>query len=233
MEQVAILGGTFDPVHIGHLVVAQTALSQLGLDRVIWVPARRPPHKQSLAYEHRRAMVEKAIAGNSAFTISPLDMEQMEQVEPDYAIATLAYLQKVYPNQQWHWIIGLDSFQTLPLWYCRERLIPSCQWIVAPRFVPVADTTTFSDRSGSHDKKQPTVSDSWLCQQVVRQLADRNILIRWQLLQMPTIGISSSLIRQYCRQNRSIRYLVPDDIQAYITSHNLYTDGITESQART
>ncbi|HEY9728834.1 MAG TPA: nicotinate (nicotinamide) nucleotide adenylyltransferase [Chroococcales cyanobacterium] len=230
MEQLAILGGTFDPVHIGHLVVAQTALSQLGLDRVIWVPTRHPPHKQSLAYEHRRSMVEKAIAGNSAFAISPLDMDR---AEPDYAIATLAYLQKVYPNQQWYWIIGLDSFQTLPLWYCRERLIPSCQWIVAPRFVPVADTTTFCDRSDSSYKQQPTTSDSWLCQQVVRQLAAQNILIRWQLLQMPTLGISSSLIRQYCRQNRSIRYLVPDNVRAYITAQNLYTDGITEFQADT
>lgn len=230
MEQVAILGGTFDPVHIGHLVIAQAALSQLALERVIWVPARRPPHKQSLAYEHRRSMVEKAIAGNSAFAISPLDMDR---AEPDYAIATLTYLQKVYPNQQWCWIIGLDSFQTLPLWYCRERLIPSCLWLVAPRFVPVADTSTFSDRTDSSHKKQPTTSDRWLCQQVVGQLAAQNIRIRWQLLQMPNIGISSSLIRQYCRNGRSIRYLVPDNVRAYITAHNLYTDGITESQAST
>ena len=231
MEQVAILGGTFDPVHIGHLIVAQTALSQLGLDRVIWVPARHPPHKQSLAYEHRRSMVEKAIAGNSAFALSPLEIEP---AKPDYALATLAYLQTVYPNQQWHWIIGLDSFQTLPLWYCRERLIPSCQWLVAPRFVPVADTTTFSvsDRSDSRYSQQSISPDIWLCQKVVSQLTAQNILIRWQLLQMPTIGISSSLIRQYCRQNRSIRYLVPDDVRAYITAHHLYTDGITESQSR-
>ncbi len=232
MEQVAILGGTFDPVHVGHLIVAQTALSQLGLDRVIWVPARHPPHKESLAYEHRRSMVEKAIAGNSAFTISPLEIEP---AKPDYAIATLAYLQTVYPNQQWHWIIGLDSFRTLPLWYCRERLIPSCQWLVAPRFVPVADTTTFSvsDRSDSRRKQQPTASDSSICQQVVRQLASQNILIRWQLLQMPTIGISSSLIRQNCRNGRSIRYLVPDKVRAYIRTHNLYTDGMAESPAGT
>ena len=90
---------------------------------------------------------------------------------------------------------------------------------------------TFSDRSDSSHKQQPTASDSGLCQQVVGQLAAQNIPIRWQLLHMPTIGISSSLIRRYCRQNRSIRYLVPDNVRAYITAHNLYTDGTTECQA--
>jgi nicotinate-nucleotide adenylyltransferase len=226
MGHLAILGGTFDPVHVGHLVLAQTALSQLGLNKVIWVPARRPPHKQGLAYEHRRSMVEMAIAGNSAFAISPLDMEQ---TEPDYAIATLAYLQEAYPNQQWHWIIGLDSFQTLPLWYCRERLIPACKWLVAPRSAVVNDTMAFSHQSDSIETQQPT-SDNWLCQQVVGQLASQDIPVRWDLLQMPPIGISSSLIRQYCRQGRSIRYLVPEDVRTYITTHNLYIDCTTESK---
>jgi nicotinate-nucleotide adenylyltransferase len=220
MGHVAILGGTFDPVHWGHLLLAQTALNQLSLDRVIWIPARRPPHKQGLAYEHRRLMVERAIADNPAFVV---DAMETAQADTDYAIGTLAYLQDTYPNHQWYWIIGLDAFQTLPLWYHRERLIPACDWLVAPRPLPITGTAALFTESDSVPKREDS-QGSWLCQQVVRQLASQDIPIRWQLLQMPPVGISSSLIRHYCRQRRSIRYLVPEEVRAYIITHNLYLD---------
>lgn len=208
MARVAIFGGTFDPVHWGHLLLAETASSLLDLERVIWVPARRPPHKQGIAYEHRRAMVERAIANNPAFALAP---EKPNHAAPDYAIETLLNLQETYPNRHWYWIVGLDTFQTLPLWYRREQLVPACDWLVAPRLA-MGD----SAREGL---------DAWensLCQQVAEKLAAENISIRWHLLQMPLVGISSSLIRQYCRQHRSIRYLVPEAVRSYIATHNLY-----------
>jgi nicotinate-nucleotide adenylyltransferase len=219
MGQVAIFGGTFDPVHWGHLLLAETALSQLGLDKVIWVPTRRPPHKQGLAYEHRRLMVERAIALNPAFGIASVETAHPDT---DYAIETLAYLQDIYPNHQWYWILGLDAFQTLPLWYRREKLIPACYWLVAPRPGTRAKTDSLFTKSISAQEGNDT-QESW-CQQVTGQLASQDIPIRWQLLQMPPVGISSSLIRQYCRQRRSIRYLVPEDVRAYITTYNLYLD---------
>jgi nicotinate-nucleotide adenylyltransferase len=218
MGQVAILGGTFDPIHWGHLLLAQTALSQLNLDRVIWVPAYRPPHKRGLAYEHRRLMVESAIADNPAFEVVQM---KTAYTKPDYAIETLTYLQDTYPEHQWYWIVGLDAFQTLPLWYCREKLIPACHWLVAPRPVPIAGTDTLFTHTDSTQQGR-SIPESRLCQQVVQQLAFQHIPIRWQLLQMPLISISSSLIRQYCRQRRSIRYLVPEDVRAYIATHKLY-----------
>ena len=220
MGQVAILGGMFDPVHWGHLLVAQTALDQLSLDQVIWVPASRPPHKHGLAYEHRRLMVEMAIADNPAFVLSPMEISQ---TSPDYAIGTLVHLQYNYPNCQWYWIIGLDAFQTLPRWYCREKLIPACDWLVAPRSVLVTSTAALGVESASQDQEVDP-HNIWLCQHIVGQLAAQNIAIRWQLLQMPLVSISSSLIRQYCRQRRSIRYLVPEAVRAYITTQNLYLD---------
>ncbi|HEY9637803.1 MAG TPA: nicotinate (nicotinamide) nucleotide adenylyltransferase [Coleofasciculaceae cyanobacterium] len=221
MGQVAILGGTFDPVHWGHFWLAQTALSQLNLDKVIWVPARRPPHKRGSAYEHRRLMVERAIADNPAFAVAPIETAH---TEPDYAIRTLAYLQDVYPNHQWYWIVGLDTFGTLPLWYRREELIPACDWLVAPRRVPMSETDIFT--TSDSGRKERDTPESVLCRRVAHQLAAQNIPIRWQLLQMPLIGISSSLIRQYCRQHRSIRYLVPEAVRAYIMTHNLYIESI-------
>lgn len=215
MERIAILGGTFDPVHWGHLVLAQTALDRLSLEKVIWVPVRNPPHKHGLAYKHRRLMVEIAIADNLAFV---LEEGNVDCAEPDYAINTLASLQKTYPNRQWVWILGLDAFQTLPRWYGRQQLIPACDWLVAPRPLPLTEIAT------EPSFQQPVdFQSSQLCQQIVTQLASQNIPIRWQLLPMPPLGISSSLIRRYCQQNRSIRYLVPDGVQAYISACNLYS----------
>lgn len=202
MEKVAIFGGTFDPIHLGHLIVAETALSQLNLDLVIWVPSGHPPHKNGLAYVHRRAMVELAIANHPSFICSPV---ATLPTGTDYAVKTLTALQVIYPQQQWSWIIGLDAFLTLPRWYGREKLIPACHWLVAPR--PPCQTAT---------KKSPEL------QEVVKQLASSNLKISWQLLQMPTIGISSSLIRQNCHNGHSIRYLVPEVVETYITTHNLY-----------
>ncbi|HBY77168.1 MAG TPA: nicotinate (nicotinamide) nucleotide adenylyltransferase, partial [Cyanobacteria bacterium UBA11148] len=132
MDRVAILGGTFDPVHWGHLLIAETALSQLSLDRVLWVPNRHPPHKRALPYEHRRLMVKKAIANHPAFILSEIEVANSQS---DYALFTLLNLQNAYPNCQWYWIVGIDAFQTLPRWYGRERLIPACDWLVAPRLL--------------------------------------------------------------------------------------------------
>jgi nicotinate-nucleotide adenylyltransferase len=203
MGQLAIFGGTFDPIHWGHLVVAQTALSQLNLELVIWVPAGHPPHKTGLASVQRRLMVEFAIANHPAFILSPVESSP---TETDYAIKSFTALQDLYPQNHWSWIIGIDAFLTLPRWHGREILIPACNWLVAPR-------PYFSDTT-------ETLQIS--CQKVVAQLAAQEIKIHWQLLQMPAIGISSSLIRQYCQSGRSIRYLVPEVIEDYITSQNLY-----------
>jgi nicotinate-nucleotide adenylyltransferase len=220
MKPLAILGGTFDPVHLGHLLIAQTALSQLELDNVIWIPARRPPHKGALAYEHRCSMVEKAIADNPAFVLNAV---QTEDTDPDYAIETLTHLQQAYPNRQWYWIIGIDAFQTLPRWYHCEKLALACDWLVAPRPVSVAATTAVFLKGNSENKEIDT-QISQLCQQVSEQFASQNIPLRWQLLQMPLVDISSSLIRQYCRQGHSIRYLVPENVRAYIMTHTLYSE---------
>lgn len=218
MGRVAILGGTFDPVHWGHLVLAETALSHLDLEKVIWVPVQQPPHKRCSDYEHRRLMVEIAIAQNSAFV---LEERKTSQSEPDYAIGTLAALQNTYPNRQWFWILGLDAFGSLPGWYGRERLIPACDWVVAPRTLPNRVATAVFSTSTSVQLETDAQSRQ-LCEQVAKQLNSQDILIRWQLLPMPPVGISSSLIRQYCRQRRSIRYLVPEGVRAYIAAHNLY-----------
>lgn len=205
MRKVGILGGTFDPIHWGHLLIAETALNQVELEQVIWVPSWSPPHKQKTEiFKHRLEMVQQAIAGHPAFTIS---IEAANR-EPSDPIETLIDIQVVYPNAHGHWIVGLDAFQTLPRWYRRKELAAECDWLIAPRIV-----TTLAEN----------IDQLQLCEQVAQKLAAEGINIRWQMLQMPWIGLSSSLIRQYCRDGNSLRYLVPEAVRQYIATHNLYS----------
>ncbi|MFB2897059.1 nicotinate (nicotinamide) nucleotide adenylyltransferase [Aerosakkonemataceae cyanobacterium BLCC-F50] len=204
MQKVAIFGGTFDPIHWGHLLIAQTALDRLGLDRVIWVVDRSPPHKQlstQLNFQYRWEMVQLAIADRPAFILPDITTKSPGH---SYAIETLTHLQAVYPQTHWHWIVGQDAFATLPRWYRRQELIPECDWLVAPR------------PEGSN------IELELLCKTVVEQLATQSIPICWQVLSVPPVAISSSLIRQYCQQNRSIRYLVPEAVRTYILNQQLY-----------
>lgn len=220
MQKIGILGGTFNPIHWGHLLMAESALEQAALDQVIWLPMKASPHKaqhDDVGFEHRLVMVQQAIADHPAFTASAIEANR---TGPSYAIATLKDLQKLHPQTQWFWIVGLDTFQTLPRWYGRQELVEACSWLVAPRPGAIADqcgkTCDFNATQEASD------STAIGCKDVARALADQSLQIRWQVLQMPSIGISSSLVRQYCRDRRSLRYLVPESVRIYLLAHQFY-----------
>ncbi|MEH1784506.1 nicotinate (nicotinamide) nucleotide adenylyltransferase [Nostoc sp.] len=212
MQQLAIFGGTFDPIHWGHLLVAETALHQVCLEKVIWVPSLNPPHKEAALFEHRVQMLQLAIKDNPAFTVS---LVETNRSGTSYAINTLIDLSACYPNTQWYWIVGLDTFQTLPLWHRGHELAQMCDWLIAPRLLG-GETITQS---------------KLICKQVEQQLREQSSTIHWQLLNIPLVGVSSSLIRKFCRDNfvnpkgerQSIRYLVPESVRSYITNNNLYS----------
>jgi nicotinate-nucleotide adenylyltransferase len=209
MQKLAILGGTFNPVHRGHLLMATTALRQYALDQVLWVPTPTPPHKPSadLAnFSHRLEMIKQAIAPYPTFAVSEIERQRAGR---SYALHTFLDLQEAYPARQWFWIVGLDAFQSLPRWYRRHEWVDRCRWLVAPR--PLGEP---SDLCASHIQAQ--------CQQVAEQMRQQGNPIDWDLLPMPLIGVSSSLVRQYCRDHRPIDQLVPESVQAYIAMHQLY-----------
>lgn len=216
MEKIGILGGTFDPIHLGHLLMAETAFDQVSLDRVIWVPSYHPPHKSSdhlQPFVHRWAMVQQAIADHPSFEVSDVEASRPNV---SYAINTLADLKITYPSATWFWIIGLDAFESLPRWYRGAEIASECNWLVAPRpIVPVYAEPSSPAFDGLSQSQQQ-------CQNVVNQMEQKSTPICWQLLNIPAVGISSSLVRQYCRDRRSIRYLVPDSVRAYIAKQNLY-----------
>ena len=249
MSKIAIFGGTFNPIHWGHLLLAETAFDQFHLDRVLWVPTFRPVYKAQplLAFEHRLAMVHRAIADHPAFAVSAIDAQQSGT---SYAIATFIALQALEPGAIWYWIVGSDAFQSLPKWQGSQTLMAQCRWLVAPRMPEGegrGERREESEEAGEageekgrgesqeiEDRKQKTeegkahaitTNQSTTQNSKLKTQNSSSPSLHWHPLHMPSVAISSSLIRQRCREGRSIRYLVPEAVHSYITEQNLYQMG--------
>ncbi|WP_265235042.1 nicotinate (nicotinamide) nucleotide adenylyltransferase [Lyngbya sp. CCAP 1446/10] len=229
MEKVAILGGTFDPVHCGHLLMAETAVSQFGIDRVIWAIDHTPRHKSHsvlASFDQRREMVALATAGRSDFAFLPVDTN----ASGTSAIDTLLYLQNLATEAQRYWIIGADALQTLPKWPRCAEIAGLCDWLVAGReSVGVGESemgkSSIDDWAG--DNMQ--VETSAVCCKVAEQMAVLGVQLRWQVLAMRAIEISSSHIRRCSAESRDFRYLVPESVRSYIATHSLYQQPAVES----
>ncbi|MCJ7791038.1 MAG: nicotinate-nucleotide adenylyltransferase [Dehalococcoidia bacterium] len=194
---IGILGGTFDPIHIGHLVVAEEARIKLGLREVLFVPAGQPWLKLGRNITpavHRVEMVRRAIADNPNFKLCTLEVERPG---PSYTVDTLAMLRKQLGSEaSLFFILGRDTLAELPLWKEPEKLVQLCRLVVVPRL-------------GSKDLKHLETAIPGLLDKVIQ-------------LDMPVIGISSSGIRQRIAQGLPIRYLVPAEVEKYITEHKIY-----------
>ena len=207
MIKRGIFGGTFDPIHWGHLKIAQAALLTHSLQEIIWVPQLLPPRKTpQTTIAQRWSMAELAIAPYPQFCL-PMDLALWRRnfsQSPDYAIDTFGLLQSLYPASRWFWILGVDSFLTLPRWKGRAELIPKCHWLVAAR--------------NWQDQEQ--------LEQVAVELQTQGIEIIWELLPMEAIDISSSLIRQTCQAHQPLDHLLPAPVWEYLIQHHLYSDPI-------
>ena len=235
MGKIAIFGGTFDPVHRGHLLVAQAAASQFNLDRVIWVPDRAPPHKwrsDLASFERRRSMLALALGDRPDFLLAPLEANPSGS---SFAIDTLLYLQKMYPGDRWYWIIGSDAFRTLPKWHRSAEIGRLCHWLVGPRpsqeDAQTAESGDIGAASEWGDSLRNVSSDTGdrmqvetnaVCCKVAEQMALLDVEICWEVLSMGAIEISSSHIRRCSAENRNIRDLVPEVVGSYIAAHQLY-----------
>lgn len=194
---IGILGGTFDPIHIGHLVVAEEARTKLGLSEVLFVPAGQPWLKQArdiTPAAHRVEMVRRAIADNPYFKLSTLEVDHPG---PSYTVDTLTLLQdQLSSESSLFFILGRDTLAELPLWKEPRKVIQLCRLVVPPRL-------------GSRDLRH--------LEEAIPGLLDKVIQ-----LDMPVIGISSSEIRHRIAQGLPIRYLVPVEVEKYITEHKIY-----------
>jgi len=189
-----IMGGTFDPIHVAHLIVAEQVADQLGLTRVIFVPSARPPHKPNgdvTPVGHRLEMVRLAIDGNDRLELSDLEAKRPE---PSYTIDTIMqFRRELGGEERLHFIMGADSLTQFFTWKEPLRLLSACEFVVVPR---------------------PGVS---------LDDGDDRIRERAAVLDTPLIEVSSSDIRDRVRSGRSIRYLVPRTVETYILEKNLYS----------
>ena len=196
--RTGILGGTFNPPHIGHLIAAQEAHLQLGLDRVVFMPAGIPPHKQRGVEEpgavHRLAMCRHAIGSDPRFEVSAIEIDRPG---PSYTVDTLEELNSRAPDTELFLIVGGDIAAGLPEWREPERVLSLATLAVAQR--------EGTDRA-SIDEALAQVEGGG----------------RVRFFEMPMISISSSAIRERVRTGESIRYLVPDAVAAYVDEHGLY-----------
>ena len=196
--RVGVLGGTFDPIHIGHLILAEEARDQLDLDFVYFVPAGDPPHKQSrrlAPVEARVQMAELAIATNEAFRISRVDADRPG---PHYTIDMVQIIQgQLPPESALFFLMGFDSLAELPTWHEPARLIAACHLVALTR----------------HD-----IEVDW----AKLDTALPGVRQRVTILDMPELEIASHQLQERIREGRSIRYLVPDEVGAYIREKGLY-----------
>ncbi len=198
IRRLGVLGGTFDPIHHGHLVAAEEVHYQLGLDLVLLVPARTPPHKRQQPIsppDHRLKMVELAIGDNPHLAVSRVDMDR---AGPCYTADTLAILRAQCTSvSDLFFIEGADSLADILTWYQPQRLIELCDLAVVAR--PGVEV----DLEG-----------------LERQLPGLTRRVHW--VPTPRLEISSSDLRARVREGRPISYLVPPAVQAYILEHKLY-----------
>jgi nicotinate-nucleotide adenylyltransferase len=197
-----LFGGSFDPIHIGHLLIARHVAETLGLDRVVFMPSPHPPHKprESLSPPaHRIEMVRRAIAGEPLFSVSDWEMTHDG---PRYTVDTVEHFRAEWgPGVEVCWLIGSDSLGELHTWKDVGRLVERCRIVTVPR--PGADAPDLSVLAG-------LVSAARLAQ------------LRRDVLAVPRIDISATDIRRRVRAGRSIRYLIPDSVREYIEASGLY-----------
>jgi nicotinate-nucleotide adenylyltransferase len=212
-RRLGVFGGTFDPIHYGHLAIAEEAREVLGLEQVLFVPAARPPHKQdrpTSPAEDRAAMVGLAIADNPAFGLSRIELDRPGL---SYTVDTIRALREQLDGggeaggvELW-FVCSVEAVREMPTWHEPRELVRLCRFAVAPR---------------------PGVarpSRRWLTEQL-------GTAEPFVFLDGPHVGISASEIRARAGAGRSIRYLVPPPVAAYVAAHRLYA-GATAGPAPT
>lgn len=203
--RIAILGGTFDPIHQAHLVIAEQAREQARLDEVWFVPAARPPHKTAqplTAFDKRADMIELAIAGNPAFRLERIESER---AGPSYTVETLDALHQRHPDADLHLILGADCLPDLPTWYQPQRIVAMAKLIVVAR----PGWSIWTDERIRSALRLP-----------------ENTPLHLQIVAVPQIDIASRDLRRRLAAGLSVRYMLPNAVLAYIDDKRLYREQV-------
>jgi len=201
-QRIGILGGTFDPPHVGHLWLATLAADAIGLDRVLFMPAAQPPHKGGrlvTSAADRLLMTRLAVAGDDAFDLTIIEMERPG---PSYTIDSVVELQRTYgTDASLYLLMAADSLAQIDTWRQPDELLDRIEWVVGPRpGAPAPERSTLEARFGEKAG-------------------------RIHLLDGPSLDVSSTQIRRRVAAGQAIRYLVPRGVEELITDRGLYRRG--------
>ena len=198
--KIGIMGGTFDPVHIGHLLLGEFAYEEFGLDEIWFMPTGNPPHKKTEyteeALHHRIEMVKLAVSDVPYFKVC---LYEAETEEHSYTYSTMQEFNRRYPENDFYFILGADSLFAIEEWRNFQEIFPTCTILAAMR----------------DDKDVQSMHDQ------IDYLSSR-YGARIELLRAPLVEISSTVIRRRASRGLSARYMVPDRVAGYIAEHKLY-----------
>lgn len=197
MKKIGIIGGTFDPVHMGHLVAADQVLFYNELDEIWFMPAFKPPHKLNMnisSYKDRVKMLELVLELDSRYKLCTIEMERNG---PSYTLDTMRELIKRHPQNTFYFIIGGDMIEGLGKWRGIEELTELVQFIGLKRIGYIAGNQIEYEN------------------EIMKKIA---------MIPMPQLEISSSLIREWVSMGRKLRYIVPESVEKYIKENNLYEE---------
>lgn len=202
-RRIGIMGGTFDPIHMGHLILGEKAYEQLKLDKILFMPSGNPPHKKDrtgrASDEERVEMVRRAISGNPHFELSLIEMNERGYT---YTYHTLEALKEKNPDTDYFFIIGADSLYNFETWMEPARICQACTLVVATRnHTPIIEL----------NREMTRLSDKY-----------HGIFLR---LDTMNIDVSSEILRDWIRKKQSVRYYMQDSVIAYIEERQIYRQG--------
>jgi nicotinate-nucleotide adenylyltransferase len=208
------MGGTFNPVHLGHLRAAEEVAESLQLKQVIFMPAAKPPHKSSaglVSFDHRWRMLELAVNGNPLFLLSDLEHQRPGK---SYSVETLTQLSSQYgADEELYFVLGIDAFLELPTWKNYRELFNLCHFVVVarPGFAP----------ESLDEMLKTQVGDSYVFDSNIQGFVHPNKYVVYYR-EITLLDISSSDIRNLLAGSHSVRYLVPEKVEHYIRQQGLY-----------
>lgn len=217
-KKIGILGGTFNPIHFGHLRVAEEVREKLGFEKILFIPSCYPPMKSDglASAEDRYEMTRLSIEGNPYFEISDIECKKPGK---SYTVKTLETLCELHSDREYHLIVGIDSFLDIPSWHKPERLMDLACFVVISRpgysFTSLSSTITVETGILSElDARQ-------------REFLGTNLKNGRKvfLMNVTPFNISATTVRTLVKCGKSIKYLLPDVVESYIISHNLYQEG--------
>lgn len=195
VQRIGVMGGTFDPIHLGHLMIAEAVWNEYRLDKILFIPSANPPHKSNVltSAKHRFNMALLATCSNPHFEVSSIEMERQG---PSYTVDTIKELKQIYGDKaELYFIIGADSIKELPTWHNIDELLTLCHFVAT--------------RRPGYEPDLKLVEEDY---------KDADI----RVLETPELEISSTDIRRRIKKGYSIQYITTEQVQQYIRKEGLY-----------